>query len=103
MINKLTQYFLFQIEAIAAYLSNQTDYDLIALQDLWMRPDHETIRSKLSKGKRLSKGHQMCVCLPQLCPSSLHYDHRGLPGLGGQIKRHSTRHPNSTGLENKEI
>ena len=36
-----------QIAAIAAFVANSTEYDLVLLQDLWMRPDHETIRASL--------------------------------------------------------
>ena len=38
-----------QIAAIAAFIANSSEYDLVLLQDLWMRPDHETIRAALPK------------------------------------------------------
>ena len=38
-----------QIESIAAFIANSSEYDLVLLQDLWMRPDHETIRAALPK------------------------------------------------------
>ena len=38
-----------QIAAIAAFVANSSEYDLVLLQDLWMRPDHETIRVALPK------------------------------------------------------
>ena len=38
-----------QIAAIAALIANSSEYDLVLLQDLWMRPDHETIRAALPK------------------------------------------------------
>ena len=36
-----------QIASIAAFIANSSEYDLVLLQDLWMRPDHETIRAAL--------------------------------------------------------
>ena len=36
-----------QIESIAAFIADSSEYDLVLLQDLWMRPDHETIRAAL--------------------------------------------------------
>ena len=41
-----------QIASIAAFVANSTEYDLVLLQDLWMRPDHETIRASLPKVTR---------------------------------------------------
>ena len=42
-----------QIAAITAFVANSTEYDLVLLQDLWMRPDHETIRASLPKVTRI--------------------------------------------------
>ena len=33
-----------RIQAIGEYIVNHTKVDLFLLQELWMRPDHETIR-----------------------------------------------------------
>ena len=56
-----------QIASIAAFVANSTEYDLILLQDLWMRPDHETIRASLPKVTR--KLRFLKVKLPFAGPS----------------------------------
>jgi len=42
-----------RMKAIGEYLSNAS-YDVVILQELWMRPDHETIRSLLPPGLTMS-------------------------------------------------
>ena len=41
---------LYQMKAIGAFIANSTEYDVVLLQDLLMRPDHETIRAMLPPG-----------------------------------------------------
>jgi len=36
-----------RMKAIGAFIANSTEYDVVVLQDLLMRPDHETIRAML--------------------------------------------------------
>jgi len=38
-----------RIAAIAEYIRNHTEIDLFLLQELWMRPDHQTIKAALPK------------------------------------------------------
>ena len=38
-----------RIKAIGEYIVNHTTVDLFLLEELWMRPDHETIRAMLPK------------------------------------------------------
>ena len=55
-----------QIAAIAAFIANSSEYDLVLLQDLWMRPDHETIRAALPKvihNKLSSSSGKILFCI----------------------------------------
>ena len=55
-----------QIAAIAAFVANSSEYDLVLLQDLWMRPDHETIRAALPKvihNKLSSSSGKIVFCI----------------------------------------
>ena len=55
-----------QIESIAAFIANSSEYDLVLLQDLWMRPDHETIRAALPKvihNKLISSSGKIVFCI----------------------------------------
>ena len=55
-----------QIASIAAFIANSSEYDLVLLQDLWMRPDHETIRAALPKvihNKMSSSSGKIVFCI----------------------------------------
>ena len=55
-----------QIASIAAFIANSSDYDLVLLQDLWMRPDHEMIRAALPKvihNKMSSSSGKIVFCI----------------------------------------
>ena len=36
--------------AIGQWIANDTQHDVYLLNDLWMRPDHETIRKSIPQG-----------------------------------------------------
>ena len=40
-----------RMRAIGEYIANHSEYDLFLLQELWMRPDHQTIKSLLPSGE----------------------------------------------------
>ena len=40
-----------RMAAIGQWIANDTQHDVYLLNDLWMRPDHETIRKSIPKGK----------------------------------------------------
>ena len=44
------------MKAIGAFIANSTEYDVVVLQDLLMRPDHETIRAMLPPGDDMKTG-----------------------------------------------
>ena len=55
-----------QIASIAAFIANSSEYDLVLLQDLWMRPDHEMIRAALPKvihNKMSSSSGKIVFCI----------------------------------------
>ena len=39
-----------RVAAIGEFIAKDTDHDVFLLNDLWMRPDHMTIRKSLPKG-----------------------------------------------------
>ena len=41
----------------------QAEYDVYLLSELWMRPDHETIRQKLPPGNNLKSITSSCWCI----------------------------------------
>jgi len=43
-----------RIKAIGEYIRNSTEYDIFLLNDLWMRGDHEKIRTSLPEGFQMS-------------------------------------------------
>jgi len=53
-----------RIESIAAFIADSSEYDLVLLQDLWMRPDHETIRAALPKNRVMTRVGDLA---PALC------------------------------------
>jgi len=53
-----------RIAAVAAFVANSTEYDLVLLQDLWMRPDHETIRASLPEDRVMTRVGDLA---PALC------------------------------------
>ena len=44
------------------------DYDLVLLEELWMRPDHETIKSKLGPGLHMTEYDDLNQCQGTLWP-----------------------------------
>ena len=42
-----------RIAAIGAWIAQDTEHDVWLLNDLWMRPDHDTIKSLLPEGRPL--------------------------------------------------
>jgi len=61
-----------RIAAIAAFVANSTEYDLVLLQDLWMRPDHETIRASLPKDRVMTRVGDLApaLCDGRILPTS---------------------------------
>eukprot|EP00092_Neocalanus_flemingeri_P007595 GFUD01008197.1.p1 GENE.GFUD01008197.1~~GFUD01008197.1.p1 ORF type:complete len:372 (+),score=74.51 GFUD01008197.1:85-1200(+) len=53
-----------RIRAIGEYIKKHTEVDLFLLQELWMRPDHETIRSLLPSNFMMT---QVGDLAPALC------------------------------------
>jgi len=59
-----------RMEAIGQYLSNNS-YDVVLLQELWMRPDHQTIKSHLPDGYQMSDVGDLApaVCDGRVAPT----------------------------------
>jgi len=53
-----------RIKAIGEYIVNHTMVDLFLLEELWMRPDHETIRAMLPKNVQMTAVGDLA---PALC------------------------------------
>lgn len=49
-------------------LLSRSDYDLVLLEELWMRPDHETIKSQLGPGLHMTEYDDLNNCQGTIWP-----------------------------------